>query len=103
MVTIKKGNKTRNVSFSVFRNYFQSSGWEVVDKNKLIENEVSNVDESKEEEFSDEIWDSVEAEDKTVEEMNGDELRSYAKTLGLDISGLNSNRKIRDAIKNATR
>lgn len=110
MVKIKKGNKTLEVTNSVFKNYYLSSGWEVIDEEvEKYEDVIDDVEAVNDEsvndsdEFSDEDWDSIESSDKPVSEMNGDELREYARILGIDTTGLNSNRKLREAINNSVK
>lgn len=89
-VTIYKEHKKLRVTENAWKEYYKNSGW-------LIEDEQSNNE-------VEEDWDSVlEEEDEGIEkpisEMNNAELRQYAKEHDIDLSGLNSNKQIREAIK----
>lgn len=89
-VTIYKEHKKLIVTENAWKEYYKNSGW-------LVEDEQSDT-------ATDEDWDSVlEEEDEGIEkpisEMNNAELRQYAKEHDVDLSGLNSNKQIREAIK----
>ena len=62
----------------------------------LVENTEQELDEIEED------WDSIEDDEevsKPISEMNNAELKEYATKLGIDISGLSSNKQLREAIK----
>ena len=112
MVKIAKGNLVNTVPKSAFDNFFKSQGWEMVEGDYapsipiVEEKEVEEVVEEQEEN-SDE-WDEVMDElkddevEKPLSDMNKEELISKANSLGMDITGLNTNKQLREAIKSFT-
>lgn len=112
MVKIAKGNLVNTVPKSAFDNFFKSQGWEMVEGDYtpsipiVEEKEVEEVAEEQEEN-SDE-WDEVMDElkddevEKPLSDMNKEELISKANSLGMDITGLNTNKQLREAIKSFT-
>ena len=109
-IEIKKGNKTKKVSMSMFHNYYENAGWKVSSNSEIEANEAEDaaVDETNEvdndEANSEDEWDELEDEEdfeKPISEMNNAELKQYAAEHNIDISGLNSNKQIREAIKAA--
>lgn len=113
LVTIKKNDLKKVVSFSAFRNFFKDSGWEIVGEEKSptshIEEEVNEeentsnevVEDTEDDEVADEEWDEAIAEEeveKPLSEMNHDELVLKAESLGLNASGKN-NSQLRKMIK----
>jgi len=120
LVTIKKNDLKKVVSFSAFRNFFKDSGWEIVGEEKSptshIEEEVKEeviepveeentsdevVEDTEDDEVADEEWDEAIAEEeveKPLSEMNHDELVLKAESLGLNASGKN-NSQLRKMIK----
>ena len=108
MVKITKGNLENIVSKAAFDNYFASQGWVmegVESPSKPILEVKEEPMENSDEEVNDEEWDNAleELQDEEVEkplsDMNKDELISKANSLGIDISGLNTNKQLREAIK----
>ena len=112
MIKIAKGNLVNTVPNSAFDNFFKSQGWEMVEGDyspsiPIVEEEQKEVVEEQEqiEENSDDEWDEVidELKDEEVEkplsEMNKEELVNKANSLGMDITGLTTNKQLREAIK----
>lgn len=115
MITIIKNGKTTKVSKSAFENFYKGAGWVEKDSdvvsvdysNKRIEKikevrQQETVEEPVEEDESDEDWEAAMQEDdveKPLSEMNNYELKQKAESLGIDISGLKSNKEIREAIR----
>ena len=124
-VTIVKNGKTKSVSHSIYRNYFENAGWRVVGEEntptpsvaeEVVENEVNetenevnenatdveeNETETDEDEVADEEWDEAIAEEeveKPISEMNRDELVAKAESLGIEVGNRNNN-QLRKAIK----
>ena len=106
MVTIKKGSKRLRVPNSAYENYYKGFGWKLDDgvevekvspkANPVVE-DLAQVDEDEED------WDSVVDEDEDIEkplsEMNYDELKKKAASLGINPTGLNK-RQLKDKIVN---
>lgn len=108
MVKIAKGNKVKTTSFSSFENFYKNSGWELVEGSSNKTEEVKPAKKVKEPEIIDEPtddeWEDAmddEEVEKPLSEMNNAELKEYAAKYGIDITGLNSNKQIREAIKAA--
>lgn len=106
MVVIKKGSKRLKVPNSAYENYYKGFGWKLDDgqevkkvpiKSEAVSEELAQVDEDEED------WDSVVDEDEEVEkplsEMNYDELKKKAASLGINPTGLNK-RQLKDKIVN---
>lgn len=100
MLLIGKGKKKLKVTDKAYDNFYKNSGWEVLKqlgtkvKKPVKETVESEVDE----------WEGVEDDSevkKPLSEMNRQELEEYAAELGVDLSGLTSNKQIREAIKAA--
>lgn len=106
MVAIKKGSKRLRVPNSAYENYYKGFGWKLDDgveikkPAKQVENPVEDLSQVDEDE---EDWDSVVDEDEEVEkplsEMNHNELKKKAASLGINTAGLNS-KQLREKIKN---
>ena len=108
-VEIKKKNKKSVVTDSAFNNFYKNAGWELsspsqASKKEVVEDvkkeEVENTEQEPDE--IEEDWDSIEDDEevsKPISEMNNAELKEYATKLGIDISGLSSNKQLREAIK----
>lgn len=118
MVRIAKGNLIATVTNSAFDNFFKSQGWDIVEgdytppvpveEEKVIEQAVENSDgEINDEEINDDEWDEAldelnyEDVEKPLSEMNKVELLEKAKSLKIDVSDLNTNKQLREAIKAA--
>lgn len=116
MVRIGKGNLVNTVPRSSFDNFFKSQGWvilegdnapsnPIVEKEKKEEKIEEQVVENSDSETSDDEWDEVldefkdEEVEKPLSEMNKSELIEKANSLGVDISNLNTNKQLREAIK----
>ena len=112
MITIKKGNKKLIVSKSGFNEYYKDMGWEieggekkttkttktpVKEKVEPVENTEETSDEEDWSEFEDEVDDS----EKPLSEMNKNERKEKATSLGIDVSGDYTNSQLRDMIKEA--
>ena len=103
MVTIEKavGNGTASrvltVPTSAYDNFYKGAGWRIVSSavSKTVLNVAEEVDEW------DGYDDSEEEITKPLSEMNRTELEEYAAKLGVDLSGLTSNKQYREAIKSA--
>jgi hypothetical protein len=112
MIKIYKNGKTLKVTQSAFNNYYANSGWRLSEASpnfedvkadkKTLKNAESNtneVDVQDEWEGFDETADAEEEFEKPLSEMNRDELTAKAKSLGLNISNVNSNKQLRELIK----
>lgn len=111
MVKITKGGKITDVPMSAFVNYFKAFGWEIVgegytppipvkeEKQKKVEKAEENDQDDQDEwdDVLDELQDD-EAE-KPISEMNRAELIEKAKSMKIDVSKLNTNKQLREAIK----
>jgi hypothetical protein len=108
MVKVKRNEKIMEVPNSVFENKMKANGWELVtgkeskksvEANETVENESSPADES----FSDEEWEEAESdvEEKPLSMLSTEELKELADKKGIDISGLKSDKQIREAIRKA--
>lgn len=98
---VKKGKATKLVNESVYENYLKNAGW-VVEGEEIKSEPIQNeVPEEIEEEYSDEEWDEDEEVEKPISEMNNEELKEKAISMGIDISSLKSNKQLREAIKAA--
>lgn len=123
MVVIVKGDKKLTVPTSAYNNYYKNAGWiirngkkqekELEDNNSVEKEEKEVIDDVTEETeensnedadgSDDEDWDSVmedEEVEKPLSEMNRQELEDKAASLGVDITGLSTNKQIREAIRN---
>lgn len=92
-----EGKKELLVPNGAFKNFFEGAGWHRVG----VVSEVK-ADESEEDEWSD--YEEGEEDDeftKPLSEMSRAELEAYAAKLGVDLTGLNSNKQYREAIKAA--
>ena len=108
-VEIKKKNKKLIVTDSAFNNFYKNAGWELsspsqASKKEVVEDVKKEEVENTEQELDEieEDWDSIEDDEevsKPISEMNNAELKEYATKLGIDISGLSSNKQLREAIK----
>ncbi len=113
MITITKNGKTTKVSRSAFENFYKGAGWvemesdsvsvdysnKRVEKIKEVRKEESAIEDEDE---SDEDWEAAMQEDeveKPLSEMNNHELRNKAESMGIDVSGLKSNKELREAIR----
>lgn len=105
MVLIKKNNKTMTVPNSAYNNFYKQNGWDIV--NGIVEEPVVTDEVTPEEELTDDDWADIEEEEeetagieKPLSEMNRKELEAKALSLGINISKANSNKEIRELIKN---
>lgn len=91
MVSIVKGSKTLSVTRSAYDNFYKRNGWGLSEG-------YSESSESGDE------WDDVlnEENEKSLSEMNNAELREKAEAMGIDITGLTSNKQIRERIRSYT-
>lgn len=122
MVTIKKGSRVYTVTKGVYENSFRKQGYKIVDeeikpktpldlKGEIdvgAEEEDESLDSknSPEDEDFDETEDEDELEDEDLSEkplskMNTDELKAYAKQLGVDVSECTTKKEMKEAIKEA--
>ena len=106
MVAIKKGSKRLRVPKSAYENYYKGFGWKLddgVENKKYVAHVESQVEDFAQTEEDDEDWDSVVEEDEDIEkplsEMNHNELKKKASSLGINTAGLNS-KQLREKIKN---
>lgn len=93
------------VPASAFDNFYKGAGWTLADEEERREEEVLDEEElvdegdaSEEDEWADVVEDEVE---KPLSEMNRSELEAKALSLGVDLTGLTSNKQYREAIKAA--
>lgn len=104
MIKICKGEgndkKVLKVPEAAYNNFYKGAGWR-------REDGVSDVVESEESPDEDE-WSGYDDEEendeeimKPLSEMNRSELEAYAAKLGVDLTGLTSNKQYREAIKAA--
>lgn len=106
MIVIRKNNKTLTVTRAAFDEYYKPNGWVSDGETTPVEEPVVDTveDEVVEDDTSDEDWSEFEEEDAGIEkplsEMNKDELLAKANELGIDVSASNSNKQIREMIKN---
>lgn len=102
MVRIRKGEgenkKELRVPAAAFKNFYEGAGWQRVD----AASEFASVETEEDE------WDGYEGDEdgddeftKPLSEMTRPELEAYAAKLGVDLTGLNSNKQYREAIKAA--
>lgn len=102
MIRIQKGEgesrKELKVPAAAFNNFYKGAGWQKVDA----------VPESASMEAEEDEWDGYEDGEegddeftKPLSEMTRPELEAYAAKLGVDLTGLNSNKQYREAIKAA--
>lgn len=99
MVRIQKvvgdGTRELTVSTAAYNNFYKGAGWQKIGV-------VSTVAAKSEEEDE---WDGFEEADeepsKPLSEMTRYELEAYAAKLGVDLTGLSSNKQYREAIKAA--
>ena len=106
MINIKKGSKKLRVPSSAYENYYKGFGWKLddgVENKKYVSQVESQVEDFAQTEDDEEDWDSVVEEDEDVEkplsEMNHNELKKKAASLGINTAGLNS-KQLREKIKN---
>lgn len=117
MITITKNGKTTKVTKAAFENFYKGAGWVEKDSdvisveidNKRVEKvkevrqqEIVEDLDSDEEDNSDEDWEAAMQEDdveKPLSEMNNHELKEKAESMGIDVSGLKSNKELREAIR----
>lgn len=116
MVKIIKNGKTMTVARSAYEEIFKPNGWAIANgevKENIQEENVTpepiedNQEDNQEDELTDDDWADAEeeAEDlegvtKPLSEMNRQELENRAIELGIDISKANSNKQLRELIKN---
>lgn len=125
MVTIKKGSKVYTVTKGVYKNSFRKQGYKIVDeeiepKTPLdLKGEIDVGAEEEDEDLDsknspeDEDFDETEDEtdedepededlsEKPLSKMNTDELKAYAKQLGVDVSECTTKKEMKEAIKEA--
>lgn len=93
MVRITKvGGISKVVANSAYENYYKSSGW-MKEGSDVVSDEVS-----------DDEWEDIADEEmeKPLSEMDLDELRQKAESLGISLAGLNTPKQIRDKIRKIT-
>lgn len=100
-VEIKKGNKIVSTTEAAYSNFFKSNGWKLV---KNLQPKLAKNETKEEEPVADNEWDEVIEEEaneiqKPLSEMNRNELIELANSLGVDVSNLNKNAQLREAIK----
>lgn len=99
---------------------FEKAGWKPMGEKKVNkpikeeeavenQNELLQEEEAAEDEWDDSEWEEEseqeenELEEKPLSEMNNKELREFAEMKGIDVSGLTSNKQLREAISKANR
>lgn len=100
MVIINKGEKKLRVTNKAYDNFYKNSGWAIV--KQLGTNKKADVKKPEKEEQDE--WDNVDEDSdarKPLSDMNRQELEEYAAELGVDLTGLTSNKQFREAIKAA--
>lgn len=100
MVIIGKGKKKLRVTNKAYDNFYKNSGWTIV--KQLGANKKADTKKPEKEEQDE--WDNVDEDSdarKPLSDMNRQELEEYAAELGVDITGLTSNKQLREAIKAA--
>ena len=114
MIKITKDGKVQLVSKSAFDNFFKSQGWVIGEAGETPPSpiplkeekpvELSEAPEAVEEDDSEE-WDDILEElndseaEKPLSEMTKKELVEKAKSLGIALSGSETNKQLREAIK----
>lgn len=89
-----EGKRELKVPLAAFENFFKGAGWQ--------KSEGNNTTNTSEEDEWDDYVDGEESEEeftKPLSEMNRYELEAYAAKLGVDLTGLNTNKQYREAIK----
>lgn len=100
MVIISKEEKKLRVTNKAYDNFYKNSGWTIV--KQLGANKKVDVKKLEKEEQDE--WDNVDEDSdarKPLSDMNRQELEEYAAELGVDLTGLTSNKQFREAIKAA--
>lgn len=110
MVEIKKGNMTLTVPAGAVRKYARA-GWQLASESKsevnvveptntpLDEDESVVADSSESEEEDVEYVDPEELAMRPLEELDREELRILAEYKGIDVSEINSTKRLRAALK----
>lgn len=110
MIRIQKGEgesrKELRVPTAAFNNFYKGAGWQRCDA--APETVSAPVESGEVEGTEEDEWDGYEDGDdgdeevtKPLSEMTRSELEAYAAKLGVDLTGLNSNKQYREAIKAA--
>lgn len=109
MIKIEKNGKTLVVPRTAFKEYYENQGWKEsgnshkkkVDEKKTEEPKVEEP-EVEESESDEEDWSEFEDEvEKPLSEMNKNELKEKAISLGIDIPADVTNSQLRELIKSA--
>lgn len=117
MVTIEKNGARTKVPFGAFKNSFEKNGWKIVDGSKKKSNSQPNVNTKGEDKTSseasvestkafnvDDEWDAADKElelEKSVDEMDMNELKRFAESKGIDVKDLKTVGALKKAIKSA--
>lgn len=104
MLRIVKGKRTLKVTDKAYENFYKNNGWEIEKRLGTGKASASNSKKPKVEETeTEDEWAGIEDEEvrKPLSEMNRQELEQYAAELGVDLTGLSSNKQYREAIKAA--
>lgn len=111
-VEIQRGKDKKNVSYSSFKNFFQSAGWEVageIPATSAIPVKEEKKKQHKKEKVEDPVvdeWDAIlkeeadeEGIEKPISEMNKKELIKYAEDHNISLAGLTTVNQFRNAIQ----
>ncbi len=92
MVRISKANRApMEVTEGAYENFYKNAGWRAT---KSVSHSSVTTD------GSDDEWENaMEEAEKPLSEMNVEELRAKAASLGIDLAGVNSPKQIRDRIR----
>lgn len=129
MVTIKKGSKVYTVTKGVYKNSFRKQGYKIVDeeikpktpldlkgeidvgadeededldsKNSPEDEDFDETEDESDDEFDEDESEDEDLSEKPLSKMNTDELKAYAKQLGVDVSECTTKKEMKEAIKEA--
>lgn len=111
LIRIYKGKKSLQIPSGAYKYQYAPYGWTLDRENEIKNTEVetSQPDEEKEEsgyeneasevEEEQESFDIEDLEEKPLSELTVPELRELAEHKGVDVTGLTSAKKLREAIK----
>lgn len=129
MVTIKKGSRVYTVTKGVYENSFRKQGYKIVDeeikpktpldlkgeinvgadeededldsKNSPEDEDFDETEDESDDEFDEDEPEDEDLSEKPLSKMNTDELKAYAKQLGVDVSECTTKKEMKEAIKEA--
>lgn len=115
MVIIERDGKQAKVSYGSFKNSFEKFGWRISDASKSKLRKLSKGNTKEEDKTSSEAsgepangsnaedeWDAADKElefEKSVDEMDMDELKRFAESKGIDVKDLKTVGALKKAIK----